>query len=173
MKAKNKTTLEELFYEESLAGIKVHQSEQENLDRVFNLLYELENEPSSDEDLISKQYLKLINSKAEEKRAIYVNNKVTKVKSENQTSNSWNSNDKYDSNNNSNKKQTVKSKKDFIEDKNNLNEKIVYKRFGQKALRKILRKYLTQNSEIPKEEIKLMIWVRLNFNNKNNNNKKF
>lgn len=151
MKAQNKTTLEELFYEESLAGINVHQSEQENLDRVFNLLYDLENEPSSDEDLVSKQYIKLINAKAEEKRAIYVNNK--KCKSENQTSNSWNSND-------GNKKQsTVKTKKDFFEDKSSSKEKLAHKKFGQKALRKILRKYLTKNSEIPKEEIKLMIWV--------------
>lgn len=147
MKSNNKTSIEELFYEESLVGIKIHQSEQENLDRVFDILYNLENEPSSDEDKVSKQYLKQINQKAEEKRAI--NFSKTNNKKAINTSISYNS----DKN-----KSAIKPKKDYYEDKSNTDEKILNKKFGQKALRKILRKYLPKNSEIPKEDIKLMIW---------------
>ena len=55
-----------IFLEDSLANIKIHQSEQENLDRVFDLLILYENEPSSDEDQISKKYLKEIKEKADE-----------------------------------------------------------------------------------------------------------
>ena len=39
MKSTKKNNLEDLFYEESLSGISIHQSEKENLDRVFDILY--------------------------------------------------------------------------------------------------------------------------------------
>ena len=68
MKSTKKNNLEDLFYEESLSGISIHQSEKENLDRVFDILYSLENELSSDEDQVSKKYLKEINEKADKKK---------------------------------------------------------------------------------------------------------
>ena len=140
MKVTSKTTIEQLFYEDSMMNITVKKSEQENLDRVFEILYELENEPSSDEDQFTKQYLKMIYSKAEQKRAINIG--VNKNKS-------------------SSDKPTIKSKKEYSEDKSNSKERTLNKKFGQKALRKIIRKYLPPNSELPKDDIRLMVWVTI------------
>ncbi len=120
--------LTKLFNEDSLNNIVIHQSEQENLDRVFDILTTLEEELSSDEEQISKKYLKVIKANADKKRAIHVTN--------------------------SNKdKEKIPS-----ETKTDDDEKWKNKKFSSKALRKILRKYLPKGSMIPKEEIRLMIW---------------
>lgn len=147
MKVNKKNTLEDLFYEESLSGISIHQSEKENLDRVFDILYSLENEPSSDEDQVSKKYLKEINDKANKKRQIFFSPK--KVKQENKSP-------QKSIHHNVNSSEI--SNKFFEEDKINNEGENLSRKIGSKALRKIIRKYLPKNADIPKEEIRLMIW---------------
>lgn len=148
MKSTKKNNLEDLFYEESLSGISIHQSEKENLDRVFDILYSLENELSSDEDQVSKKYLKEINEKADKKRQIFFSpKKVSQQSKLTKKTNHHNVNSSEISN------------KNYEEDNKINNEgEILSRRIGAKALRKIIRKYLPKNSDIPNEEIRLMIW---------------
>lgn len=144
----SKNSLEELFYEESLSGVKIHQSEQENLDRVFEILHELENEPSSDEDKLSKKYLRNIKEKVELKRVINSHTFAVTTKSKMNSP----------SRKGTTQSPSTKQKKEYNEDNNDFEEKLKSRKFGQKAIRKILRKYLPQKHEMPKEDIRLMIW---------------
>lgn len=63
MKAKIKRTNDEL-----LQSIQIKSIEKESLDRVFDQLTILEQEESSDDDSVEKQYLKHINEKANQKK---------------------------------------------------------------------------------------------------------
>ncbi len=63
MKAKVKRTNDEL-----LQTIQIKSIEKESLDRVFDQLTILEQEESSDDDSIEKQYLKNISEKANQKK---------------------------------------------------------------------------------------------------------
>ena len=63
MKAKVKRTNDEL-----LETIQIKSIEKESLDNVFSELTKLEQEESSDDDSIEKQYLKNINDKANQKK---------------------------------------------------------------------------------------------------------
>jgi DnaJ-domain-containing protein 1 len=63
MKAKVKRTNDEL-----LQTIQIKSIEKESLDRVFDQLTILEQEVSSDDDSIEKQYLKNISEKANQKK---------------------------------------------------------------------------------------------------------
>jgi hypothetical protein len=127
MKTKLKKTNDEY-----LSEIKIKSIEKDCLDKVFEQLCILEQEASSDDDSIEKKYLKLINEKA--------NNKKMKL------------------NLSPNKKSPVRMiKKNYEEDQpqeNQLNS-FYSKKFGVKALRKILRVLTSENM---KEEIKQMIW---------------
>lgn len=143
----SKNSLEELFYEESLSGVKIHQSEQENLDRVFEILHDLENEPSSDEDKLSKKYLRNIKEKAELKRVINSQTFTVTAKSK-----------MHSPSRKGTQSPASKQKKEYNEDNNDFEEKLKSRKFGQKAIRKILRKYLPNKHEMPKEDIRLMIW---------------
>lgn len=127
MKAKLKKTNDEF-----LSEIKIKSIEKDCLDKVFEQLCLLEQEASSDDDSMEKKYLKIINEKANAK--------------------------KMKLNLSPNKKSPVRiMKKNFEEDQpqeNQLNS-FYNKKFGGKALRKILRTLTTENM---KEEIKQMIW---------------
>jgi hypothetical protein len=63
MKAKIKRTNDEL-----LQTIQIKSIEKESLDRVFDQLTILEQEESSDDDSLEKQYLKNISEKANQKK---------------------------------------------------------------------------------------------------------
>lgn len=63
MKAKVKRTNDEL-----LQTIQIKSIEKESLDRVFDQLTILEQEESSDDDSLEKQYLKNISEKANQKK---------------------------------------------------------------------------------------------------------
>lgn len=160
--------IEDLFIEDSLQKVSIHQSEQDNLDRVFDSLYNLENEPSSDENSVNKMYIKKIKQNAELKRKTNFNklyNKTNKsIINEKNNFNDILSHSKCNTNlntlnntNSTNHKKFIK--KDFADDFNNYSEdKQKHKKFGQKALRKILKQYLPKDYEISKEDIRLMIW---------------
>lgn len=118
------TVNSKVYLEDSLSETKITKSEEENLERVFNLLLSHENEPSSDENETKKKYLKEIKRKVEEKRIIHFDN-TTKDKTKSNTQ----------------------------------------KTFSIKAIRKVLRKYLSYDSssfscinKVQKEDFYLMIW---------------
>jgi len=138
-----------LTQEEILNQIQLKSIEKDCLDRVFKLLCELQDQPSSDDDNKQKKYLMDIEKRANQKKMKLVLNK-----DKNKFSGSPNSS-------------PTKIEKRYKEDENNSNENIANeksKRIGVKAVRKILKKL---EQEVPKEEIDLMVWVLiLIFNNK-------
>jgi len=134
--------------EEILSKVQLKSIEKVSLDRVFDRLCSLQEEPSSDEDSKQKKYLTEIHKKASMKKM------------------------KMNTFNNSNYKSGIlppsKPEKKFKEDepKNNCTIKIVprieepKKKIGIKAIRKIIR-FLKQ--EISVEEMDFMIWVMICF----------
>ena len=130
--------------EQILSKIQLKSIEKECLDRVFNRLCDLEEEPSSDEDSKRKCYLNEIEKKANLKKMKLV-----------LTSNKMLKNLSYK---NEKRFKDEDSKLNSINAKNQ-NEDDIKKKIGVKSIRKIIR-YLKQ--EIPREEMELMIWVLLN-----------
>ncbi len=129
-----KPTQEEILNQISLKSI-----EKDCLDRVYKLLCELQEQPSSDDDNKQKKYLLDIEKKANQKKMKLVLNK-----DKNKTS-----------------KSRIIIEKRYKEEENNPNGSTIgdnVKRIGVKAVRKILKKL---EQEVPKEEMQLMIWVIL------------
>lgn len=136
--------------EETLSKVQLKSIEKDCLDTVFNRLCSLQEEPSSDEDSKQKKYLTDIQKKAAMKKM------------------------KLNSFNNTNYKSTIfsstKPVKKFKEDEPKNNSAMIKnapaveepkKKIGVKAIRKIIR-FLKQ--EISMEEMDLMIWVFICFN---------
>ena len=127
--------------EEYLNSIQLKSIEKDCLDRVFKLLCELQEQPSSDDDNKQKRYLMEIEKRANQK-------KMTIIKNKDHTKSSKNS--------------PMKKEKRYKEDENmngqgNENE-CATKKIGVKAVRKILKRL---EQEVPKDEIQMMVWVHL------------
>jgi hypothetical protein len=135
--------------DQDVKNIDLKPIEKKRLDIVYEELSKLEQEASSDEDSLTKKYLKEVEKNANLK-------KMNKQDFNNNNSNNINSN-----NNNSiyNNKKNKKSKKDLKEEReendNNKNKKPEIK-ISKKGLRKMLRLY-TKKKYSP-EEIEQMIW---------------
>ena len=135
--------------DQDVKNIDLKPIEKKRLDIVYEELSKLEQEASSDEDSLTKKYLKEVEKNANLK-------KMNKQDFNNNNSNNINSN-----NNNSiyNNKKSKKSKKDLKEEReendNNKNKKPEIK-ISKKGLRKMLRLY-TKKKYSP-EEIEQMIW---------------
>jgi len=126
--------------EDYLNSIQLKSIEKDCLDRVFKLLCELQEQPSSDDDNKKKRYLMEIEKRANQK-------KMKIVKDKDATKNSKNS--------------PIKKEKRYKEDENMMNSQgneseNSTKKIGVKAVRKILKKL---EQEVPKDEIQMMIWV--------------
>lgn len=140
IKKKPKPTQEEI-----LNAIQLKSIEKDCLDRVFKLLCELQDQPSSDDDNNQKKYLMEIEKKANQKKMKL----VIKDKPAGRTSTS----------------SPIKKEKRYKEDENNKqspggsDKEETGKKVGVKAVRKILKKL---EQEVPKEEMHMMIWVFLN-----------
>ena len=125
--------------EDILQSIQLKSIEKDCLDRVFTLLCELQEQPSSDDDNKQKRYLMEIEKRANQKKM-----KIIKDKNKSQKNNS-----------------PVKVEKRYKEDDNMMNaggneSENKGKKIGIKAVRKILKKL---EQEVPKDEIQMMIWV--------------
>lgn len=123
--------------EEILQSIQLKSIEKDCLDRVFKLLCELQEQPSSDDDNKQKRYLMEIEKRANQKKMKIVKDKDKKGKNS-----------------------PAKVEKRYKEDEDlngngNASEKKV-KKIGIKAIRKVLKKL---EQEVPKDEIQMMIWV--------------
>jgi Ca2+-binding EF-hand superfamily protein len=129
-------------------NIELKQIEQQSIKRVYDLLINLEEEPSSDEDSVKKKYLREINSKANQKRmSVETHKNSFMVKEQNQSQ-------LYSSMNYQNSK--ISSDANLVKDTNfTVNKKDI--KISQKALRKILRKLISLE-KLPKDEIDTMIW---------------
>jgi len=131
--------------EELLTAIQLKSIEKDCLDRVFKLLCELQDQPSSDDDNKQKKYLMEI-----EKRA---NQKKMKLAIKDKTSSG------------SHNSSPIKKEKRYKEDENSKNSSNgntvdeSCKKVGVKAVRKILKRL---EQEVPKEEMHMMIWVLFN-----------
>jgi hypothetical protein len=144
----NKEKNIKMTQEDYLNSIQLKSIEKDCLDRVFKLLCELQEQPSSDDDNKQKKYLMEIEKKANQKKM-----KIIKDK------------DKDKENTKNSKNSPIKNeKKRYKEDENNSNSQgnesnNSSKKIGIKAVRKILKKL---EQEVPKEEIQMMIWVKTN-----------
>ncbi len=119
--------------EEYLSTIELKSIERDCLDRVFKLLADLQEQPSSDDDSTQKKYQREIETKANEKK-MKLNVSKYMAKSGNKT---------------------VRNDKKFAEDKKEENIPNENRKVGIKSIRKILR---TLCHEYPKEEMEMMIW---------------
>lgn len=137
---KNNINVLKMTQEDYLNSIPLKSIEKDCLDRVFKLLCELQEQPSSDDDNMQKRYLMEIEKKANQKKMKIVKDKETK--------NSKNSPKK----NEKRYKEDEINSNSHLSDSNNSSKKI-----GVKAVRKILKKL---EQEVPKEEIQMMIWVK-------------
>jgi hypothetical protein len=138
----NKEKNTKMTQEDYLNAIQLKSIEKDCLDRVFKLLCELQEQPSSDDDNKQKKYLMEIEKKANQKKM-----KIAKDKEKENTKNSKNS--------------QIKNEKKYKEDEKISNSQgneanNLFKKIGVKAVRKILKKL---EQEVPKEEIQMMIWV--------------
>ena len=134
LKRKEKKESQKHTQEENLKKVKLHPSEKTRLDYVFNQLCELEQEKSSDDDSKSKKYIRQITENAKKKQTKFPRSKyVSKLEKMN--------------------KQKYKNKKEVEVKKKN--KKTKRKKFGQKALRKMIRKLC---NEFAKDELSYMIW---------------
>ena len=135
--------------DQDVKNIDLKPIEKKRLDIVYEELSKLEQEASSDEDSLTKKYLKEVEKNANLK-------KMNKQDFNNNNSNNINSNNNNSINNN---KKSKKSKKDLKEEReendNNENKKPEIK-ISKKGLRKMLRLY-TKKKYSP-EEIEQMIW---------------
>jgi Ca2+-binding EF-hand superfamily protein len=127
--------------DEYLSTIEIKSIERDCLERVFKLLSELQEQPSSDEESVQKKYKRDIECKANEKKMkLNISNKFVSKTS-----------------------QTTTKNKNFLEDerkyiapkKKEEDKKEDTRTVGLKGIRKVLR---TLCSEFPKEEMEMMIW---------------
>lgn len=137
--------LQKKTQEEKLNAIQLKSIERDCLDRVYKLLCELEDQPSSDDDNKQKKYLMEIEKKANQKKMkLVIKNKASSGSSSNSS--------------------PLKNENRFKEDENNNNKNSpggravdeYGKKVGVKAVRKILKKL---EQELPKEEMHMMVWV--------------
>lgn len=128
--------------EEILNSIQLKSIEKDCLDRVFKLLCELEDQPSSDDDNKQKKYLMEIEKRANQKKMKLVIKDKASAGSPNTS--------------------PLKKEKRYKEDENTKNSpngnavEETGKKIGVKAVRKILKKL---EQEVPKEEMHKMVWV--------------
>lgn len=130
--------------DEILNSIKLNPIEKESLDKVFENLTMLEQEASSDDESTQKQYLKNIESKANEKKMKIKLTETTTQQSKKQAP----THDKFF-------KDEVKEVKERISDKEEEEKRLQKLKFGKKALRKTLRQL---TDIIDKQDINVMIW---------------
>lgn len=129
--------------EDILSAIQLKSIEKDCLDRVFKLLCELQEQPSSDDDNKQKKYLMEIEKRANQKKMKLV------IKDKPTVANHSNS---------------PKKEKRYKEDENSKQApgggavEDVDRKVGVKAVRKILKKL---EQEVVKDEMQLMIWVFL------------
>jgi len=148
--------LKKLSPDERLQREEINPIEQECLKRVFERLSNLEKLPSSDEDSKTKQYKKLIEQKANEKK-MKLEFKQKNASSFMNESKKMKSPKKYkeDDHEHSTGKKNNKNNTDEDQQKSLLDKKI-----GIKSIRKILKILDVGAEHISKEEMQLMIWVR-------------
>lgn len=126
-------------------AIQLKSLEKDCLDRVFKMLCELQEQPSSDDDNSQKKYLMEIQKRANQKK-MKLN---LKIKSQIGNRNSSSSPPKTEK----------KYKEDEIGKKGEAYNAIddSAKKIGVKAVRKILKKL---NQDVSKDEMQMMIWVK-------------
>jgi Ca2+-binding EF-hand superfamily protein len=128
-----------LTQDEQLKEVEIKSIEKERLDRVFERLSLLQEEPSSDENSKQKIYRKQIESKANQKKMkISLNNNLNKSSTASL-----------------NQKPTKPFKEDDEKAQNEINLHEKTRKISVKAVRKILKKLC---SEYPKDEMEMMVW---------------
>ena len=147
--------LKKLSPDERLSREEINPIEQECLKRVFERLSVLEKLPSSDEDSKTKQYKKLIEQKANEKK-MRLEFKPTGSTTLND-SKKIKSPKKYKEDEHSHS--PAKNKKTKNNSDEDLQKSLLDKKIGIKSIRKVLKILGVEN--ITKEEMQLMIWVKL------------
>jgi hypothetical protein len=136
--------------DEELAQIQIKSIEKDCLDRVFVMLSEMQNLPSSDEETTQKKYKKEIEAKANEKKMkVSTSNFVPKMSLSTKKTKKTFKEDETLSKSPSNNSNTLgmTGKKDENNEKKG--------KIGIKGVRKILRKLC---EEYIKEEMEMMIW---------------
>ena len=141
-KSNLKSILVPFEIDQDVKNIDLKPIEKKRLDIVYEELSKLEQEPSSDEDSLTKKYLKEVEKNANLKKM----NKSEFTYKENK-------NIKKEKNKKNNKK--LNELKEEKEDSDTQNKKPEIK-ISQKGLRKMLRLYT--NKKYPPEEIEQMIW---------------
>ena len=141
-KPNSKSILVPFEIDQDVKNIDLKPIEKKRLDIVYDELSKLEQEPSSDEDSLTKKYLKEVEKNANLKKM----NKREYTYKENK-------NIKKEKNKKNNKK--INELKEEKEDSDTQNKKPEIK-ISQKGLRKMLRLYT--NKKYPPEEIEQMIW---------------
>ena len=141
-KSNLKSILVPFEIDQDVKNIDLKPIEKKRLDIVYDELSKLEQEPSSDEDSLTKKYLKEVEKNANLKKM----NKSEFTLQENK-------NIKKEKNKKNNKKKN--ELKEEKEDSDTQNKKPEIK-ISQKGLRKMLRLYT--NKKYPPEEIEQMIW---------------
>ena len=141
-KSNLKSILVPFEIDQDVKNIDLKPIEKKRLDIVYDELSKLEQEPSSDEDSLTKKYLKEVEKNANLKKM----NKSEFTYKENK-------NIKKEKNKKNNKK--INELKEEKEDSDTQNKKPEIK-ISQKGLRKMLRLYT--NKKYPPEEIEQMIW---------------
>ncbi len=141
-KSNSKSILVPFEIDQDVKNIDLKPIEKKRLDIVYEELSKLEQEPSSDEDSLTKKYLKEVEKNANLKKM----NKSEFTYKENK-------NIKKEKNKKNNKK--LNELKEEKEDSDTQNKKPEIK-ISQKGLRKMLRLYT--NKKYPPEEIEQMIW---------------
>ena len=141
-KSNLKSILVPFEIDQDVKNIDLKPIEKKRLDIVYDELSKLEQEPSSDEDSLTKKYLKEVEKNANLKKM----NKSEFTYKENK-------NIKKEKNKKNNKKKN--ELKEDKEDSDTQNKKPEIK-ISQKGLRKMLRLYT--NKKYPPEEIEQMIW---------------
>jgi hypothetical protein len=142
-KSNSKSILVPFEIDQDVKNIDLKPIEKKRLDIVYEELSKLEQEPSSDEDSLTKKYLKEVEKNANLKKM----NKSEFTLQENKN------NIKKEKNKKNNKKKN--ELKEDKEDSDTQNKKPEIK-ISQKGLRKMLRLYT--NKKYPPEEIEQMIW---------------
>jgi len=142
-KSNLKSILVPFEIDQDVKNIDLKPIEKKRLDIVYDELSKLEQEPSSDEDSLTKKYLKEVEKNANLKKM----NKSEFTLQENKN------NIKKEKNKKNNKKKN--ELKEDKEDSDTQNKKPEIK-ISQKGLRKMLRLYT--NKKYPPEEIEQMIW---------------
>ena len=142
-KSNLKSILVPFEIDQDVKNIDLKPIEKKRLDIVYDELSKLEQEPSSDEDSLTKKYLKEVEKNANLKKM----NKSEFTLQENKNNIKKEKNKK-----NNKKKNELKEEK---EDSDTQNKKPEIK-ISQKGLRKMLRLYT--NKKYPPEEIEQMIW---------------